>query len=202
MSRRIEIELTSARDDATFTWRAAGARQPKGEVAATTLPEGASVGDTFRVEIESGLDGHEILGVIAERAPRKEPERLELITPTTPSSPSGSLPAPKVGAVPSVRVAVGMATGVMGTVRVPLTVTASRAEAAVTAMPTAAVTARQETASAPVPASPRAVGRAIRRGPVLPRSGHPRRHVSGPVATTATPIWKRLPTSSGPSPKS
>lgn len=80
MSRRIEIELTSNRDDATFTWRAAGARQPKGDVAVTTLPEGARVGDTFRVEIETGLDGHEILGVIADRAPRTETDRLEFIS--------------------------------------------------------------------------------------------------------------------------
>src|SRR5690606_12634284 len=79
MSRRIEIELTSARDDATFTWRAAGALQPKGDVAAATLPDGASVGDTFRVEIETGLDGHEITAVVPERAPRHEPERIELI---------------------------------------------------------------------------------------------------------------------------
>ena len=30
MARRIEIELTSARPDGTWTWRAAGAREPKG----------------------------------------------------------------------------------------------------------------------------------------------------------------------------
>lgn len=80
MSRRIEIELTSTRDDATFTWRAAGARQPKGDVATGILPEGAAVGDIFRVEIETGLDGHEIIAVIRDRAPRAEPERLELIS--------------------------------------------------------------------------------------------------------------------------
>lgn len=84
MSRRIEIELTSTRDDATFTWRAAGARQPKGDVAAATLPTGAGVGDTFRVEITTGLDGHEIIGVIPDRAPRTEPDRLELITREVP----------------------------------------------------------------------------------------------------------------------
>ncbi len=79
MSRRIEIELTSHRDEATFTWRAAGARQPKGEVAVATLPEGASVGDTFKVEIETGLDGHEVIGVIPERIRSRGPERLELL---------------------------------------------------------------------------------------------------------------------------
>jgi len=30
MTHRLEIELTSNRDDGTWTWRAAGARQPKG----------------------------------------------------------------------------------------------------------------------------------------------------------------------------
>lgn len=80
MSRRIEIELTSVRDASTFTWRAAGARQPKGDVAVATLPDGAGVGDHFRVEIETGLDGHEILAVIPDRAPRKEANRLELMT--------------------------------------------------------------------------------------------------------------------------
>ena len=30
MSRRIEVELTSSRDDGTWTWRAAGAKQPAG----------------------------------------------------------------------------------------------------------------------------------------------------------------------------
>lgn len=80
MSRRIEIELTSVRDETTYTWRAAGARQPKGAVAVATLPDGAGVGDRFRVEIETGLDGHEILAVIPERAPRKEANRLELMT--------------------------------------------------------------------------------------------------------------------------
>lgn len=84
MSRRIEIELTSSRDDATFTWRAAGAREPKGDVAVAVLPDGAAVGDRFRVEIDTGLDGHEILGVVPDRAPRKGPERLELLTPEIP----------------------------------------------------------------------------------------------------------------------
>ncbi len=79
MSRRIEIELTSNRDDATFTWRAAGARQPKGDVAVAILPDGAAVGDRFRVELETGLDGHEILAVVPDRAPRKDTNRLELI---------------------------------------------------------------------------------------------------------------------------
>ena len=34
---RIDIELTSSRPDGTWTWRAAGARQPKGVVSASVL---------------------------------------------------------------------------------------------------------------------------------------------------------------------
>ena len=44
MSRRIEVELTSRRDDGTWTWRAAGAREPKGLVDAALLPAEFSVG--------------------------------------------------------------------------------------------------------------------------------------------------------------
>ena len=50
MSRRIEIELTSVKDDETWTWRAVGAREPKGVIAASLLPEGAAVGQELRVE--------------------------------------------------------------------------------------------------------------------------------------------------------
>ncbi len=79
MSRRLDIELTSAPDEATFTWRAAGARQPKGTVPASTLPAGSSVGDVLKVEIEVGLDGTEVSQVIPQRSSRSEPERIELV---------------------------------------------------------------------------------------------------------------------------
>jgi hypothetical protein len=57
MSRRIEIELTSRRDDGTWTWRAAGAREPRGSVEAELLPPQASVGDVFRAEADFEIDG-------------------------------------------------------------------------------------------------------------------------------------------------
>ena len=79
MSSRLDIELTSAPDDATFTWRAAGARQPKGKVSAATLPAGAAVGDVLKVEIEVGFDGTEVCQVIPQRTSRSEPERIELV---------------------------------------------------------------------------------------------------------------------------
>ena len=79
MSRRIEIEITSSRDDGTFTWRAAGARQPKGSVSASVLPAEATVGSIYRVEVETDLDGTEVLQVVADRVERHEPDRLEII---------------------------------------------------------------------------------------------------------------------------
>ena len=79
MPRRIDIELTSSRDDGTWTWRAAGARAPKGNVAAAVLPADAKVGDVLKVDAEFFVDGIEITGVVPTKGTRKEPERLELL---------------------------------------------------------------------------------------------------------------------------
>ena len=79
MSRRLEIELTSERPDGTWTWRAAGAKQPKGELSATLLPEGAKVGDVVRADADFLVDGIEILSVLPPKAARKEPERLAVV---------------------------------------------------------------------------------------------------------------------------
>ena len=78
MSRRIEIELTSSRDDGSWTWRAAGAREPRGTIESAILPSGAKVGDVLRVEIEGYLDALSVIAVVPPRAARSEPERLEL----------------------------------------------------------------------------------------------------------------------------
>jgi hypothetical protein len=80
MPRRIDIELTSARDDGTWTWRAAGAREPKGTVASTVLPDQAKVGDVLKVDAEFFVDGIEITAVIPTGRERKEPTRLELLS--------------------------------------------------------------------------------------------------------------------------
>ena len=73
MSRRIDIELTSTRDDGSWTWRAAGAREPKGSVPGSLLPADASVGDVLKVEVEGYLDGVEVVGVVPGRAPVASP---------------------------------------------------------------------------------------------------------------------------------
>ena len=83
MSRRIDIELTSARDDQTWTWRAAGAKQPKGVVASSLLPSGAAVGDVLRADVETTLDGTDVLSVSQPKAKKDSSgERIELIGAT------------------------------------------------------------------------------------------------------------------------
>ena len=86
MARRIDIELTSKRDDDTWTWRAAGAREPKGTVDSKLLPPDSKVGDNHKVEIEGFLDGLTIVAVIPPKAGRSEPERIELLTPRSDGS--------------------------------------------------------------------------------------------------------------------
>ena len=81
MPRRIDIELTSSREDGTWTWRAAGAKAPKGVVAAPIIPDGTKVGDVLKVDAEFYLEGIEITGVVPVKGTRKEPEKLELIAP-------------------------------------------------------------------------------------------------------------------------
>lgn len=95
MSHRIDLELTSARPDGTWTWRAAGARQPKGSLEASLLYEGAAVGDVVRADAELGLDGTTIVHLYPPRERRPEPERLVLLGPATPSPGVSSSLVPK-----------------------------------------------------------------------------------------------------------
>ena len=81
MSRRIEVELTSQRDDGTWTWRAAGAKQPKGSLDGTLLYDGASVGDVCRADADFEIDGIFVTSVLPPkgRSGRPDDERIELI---------------------------------------------------------------------------------------------------------------------------
>lgn len=88
MPRRIEIELTSKVDDDTWTWRAAGARQPKGRLAAKVLPGGAKLGDVLRAEVEDDLDGIAVLQILPTKEKAPEPERLVLLPPEERRAPS------------------------------------------------------------------------------------------------------------------
>jgi hypothetical protein len=67
MAHRIEVELTSRTDETTWTWRAAGAKQPRGTVDATLVPEGTAVGSVFRAEVETTLDGTTVTALLAPK---------------------------------------------------------------------------------------------------------------------------------------
>jgi hypothetical protein len=76
MSRRIDIELTSRTGDGSWTWRAAGARQPKGTVDGALVPAGEKVGAVLRADVDVGLEGIEILSLTATK-PARSPEKTE-----------------------------------------------------------------------------------------------------------------------------
>ncbi len=75
---RIDIELTSTQPEGTWTWRAAGARQPKGVLDGALLDSGAQVGDIVRAECDIDLDGTRVMSVLAARNKRSEPDRLDI----------------------------------------------------------------------------------------------------------------------------
>ena len=76
MSRHIDIELTSKTGDGSWTWRAAGARQPKGAVEGALVPAGEAVGAVLRAEVEIGLEGIEVLSLTAAK-PARSPDKVE-----------------------------------------------------------------------------------------------------------------------------
>ncbi len=82
MSRRIDIELTSALADGSWTWRAAGARKPSGLLNGSILPDGAKVGDELKVEIEQMLDVLEVVSVVQGRA-KGHPDNVIEILPSS-----------------------------------------------------------------------------------------------------------------------
>lgn len=80
MPRRLEVELTSARDDGSWTWRAVGAREPRGVLDGSLVPAGTKVGDEMRAEADFDLDGVTIVSLAPKQGKkRNEPERIELI---------------------------------------------------------------------------------------------------------------------------
>jgi len=79
MSRRIKIELTSKQSDGIWTWRAAGAQQPKGTVADSVVPSGVSVKDVVEAEVESDLDGNRVLSIAVPKAKAARTGLLEIL---------------------------------------------------------------------------------------------------------------------------
>ncbi len=81
MAHRIEVELTSKTGDDTWTWRAAGAKQPRGTVEARLVPEGAGVGAVLRAEVETTLDGTTVMALLPPK-PKGEvrsAQRIEVL---------------------------------------------------------------------------------------------------------------------------
>lgn len=71
MTQRMDIEVTSQLDEGRWTWRAAGAKLPKGVLATDLLPSGTKAGDVLRAEYERGIDGIDIVAT----SPTKEREQ-------------------------------------------------------------------------------------------------------------------------------
>ena len=81
MPRRIDVELTSAKEDGSFTWRAAGAKQPKGVVKGSLLYGGAKVGDVVRAEADFDIEGITIVSVVPppHATAHTAPPRIEIV---------------------------------------------------------------------------------------------------------------------------
>ncbi len=83
MSRRIEIEITSL-NGAVATWRAAGAKLPKGTLDAALVPGGPVVGTVYRADVEQYMERIDVLSVLpAKTASPLDPkkERLAILVP-------------------------------------------------------------------------------------------------------------------------
>lgn len=78
MSRRIEIEITSIGSESA-TWRAAGAKLPKGVLPVSLLPAGTKAGEVFRADADQTMEGVEILSLLPQKTASARKETIELI---------------------------------------------------------------------------------------------------------------------------
>ncbi len=81
MAHRIDVELTSQTSDSTWTWRAAGAKQPRGTVGSDLVPTGAGVGSVLRAEVEITLDGTSVVALLPPKGKSevRPVERIEVV---------------------------------------------------------------------------------------------------------------------------
>ncbi len=82
MARTVEILLTGRRDDGSWTWRVADAREPRGEVIADLVPDGAQPGSRFRAEMETAIDSVELtrlLPIVASAQASSRGEPFEIL---------------------------------------------------------------------------------------------------------------------------
>ena len=76
---KIDVEITSQRENGDWTWRAVGAREPKGTVEASLLPDNLSIGAKFSVETEYFLDGIVVTKVFDQKQVSEKGETLEIL---------------------------------------------------------------------------------------------------------------------------
>ena len=76
---KIEVEITSQREDGSWTWRAIGAREPKGTVDASLLTSDVTVGAQFLVETEHFIDGLVVSKVFERKQSSNKGEIIEII---------------------------------------------------------------------------------------------------------------------------
>ncbi|NNN20680.1 MAG: hypothetical protein HKL80_01585 [Acidimicrobiales bacterium] len=74
----MDIEITSLRPDGNFTWRVAGAREPKGVVEASIVKDLAKVGEVVKAEVDQGLDGVSIVALVPRRDRQSGDMHLEI----------------------------------------------------------------------------------------------------------------------------
>ncbi|MDE0268997.1 MAG: hypothetical protein OXI96_08185 [Acidimicrobiaceae bacterium] len=88
---KLEVELTSQRADGVWTWRASGARLPKGTVAGELVPDSAEVGSVLIADTSADIDGLTVIGLSALKKREEPKNRLELIAGSSDFTPSTQL---------------------------------------------------------------------------------------------------------------
>lgn len=88
---KLEVELTSQRADGVWTWRASGARLPKGTVAGGLVPDSAEVGSVLIAETSADIDGLTVIGLSTLKKREEPKNRLELIAGSSDFTPSTRL---------------------------------------------------------------------------------------------------------------
>ncbi len=78
MSSRLELELTSQRPDGLWTWRAAGAKEPRGTLDSSILYDGAKIGDVVRAEVVFEIDGIYVESVYPPKTKQTQSNLIEL----------------------------------------------------------------------------------------------------------------------------
>lgn len=79
MAKSIDIQLTSRLGDDQWSWRAAGAREPKGVLSISIVPSGAKEGDVLKAEYERSIEGIEITTIAASTATKARVAKAETI---------------------------------------------------------------------------------------------------------------------------